>query len=140
MGENVPDARIWGFELEGSQSWGHGVTTGIDYTATRTAGISTVDGSYHAGRIIRAYCEWQLSAVPLTLGWELVYRGSYFDDSEELFLASDAVYLNAQASYRISLPLQVYLRGENLSDDRTPEIFSFGARGAAVFGGVRLDR
>jgi hypothetical protein len=75
--------------------------------------------------------------VPLTLGSELVYRGSHFDDSEALFRAGDAVYLNAQMSYRISPALQVYLRGENLTDDRTPEVFSFGARGAAVFAGVR---
>jgi vitamin B12 transporter len=34
VGENVPDARFWGFELEGSQSWGQGVTTGIDYSYT----------------------------------------------------------------------------------------------------------
>jgi vitamin B12 transporter len=73
------------------------------------------------------------------LGSELVYRGSHFDDSEERFIAGDAVYLNAQMSYRMSPALQVYLRGENLTDDRTPEVFSFGARGAAVFGGVRLD-
>jgi hypothetical protein len=42
-------------------------------------------------------------------------------------------------SYRISPALLVYLRGENLTDDRTPEVFSFGARGAALFGGVRVE-
>jgi vitamin B12 transporter len=116
------------------------VTTGIDYSHTDSRDLDSgrvlPRRPYHQGR---AYCEWQLSAVPLTLGSELVYRGSHFDDSEERFLAGDAVYLNAQASYRISPALQVYLRGENLADDRTPEVFSFGARGAAVFAGVRLD-
>ena len=140
VGENVPDARIWGSELEGSQSWGQGVTTGIDYSYTDSRDLDSgrvlPRRPYHQGR---AYCEWQLSAVPLTLGSELVYRGSHFDDSEELFRAGDAVYLNAQASYRISPALQVYLRSENLTDDRTPEVFSFGARGAAVFGGVRVE-
>ena len=79
----------------------------------------------------------QRSAPDARVG--VVYRGSHFDDSEELFSAGDAVYLNAQASYQISPALQAYLRGENLTDDRTPEVFSFGARGAAVFAGVRLD-
>ncbi|MGH8575123.1 MAG: TonB-dependent receptor domain-containing protein, partial [Gammaproteobacteria bacterium] len=139
VGENVPDARIWGFELEGSQSWSQGVTTGIDYSYTDSrdldSGLVLPRRPHHQGR---AYCEWQLSAVPLMLRSELVYRGSHFDDSEERFRTDDA-YLNMHASYRISTPLQVYLRGENLTDDRTPEVFSFGARGAAVFGGVRLD-
>jgi len=136
VGENVPDARIWGFELEGSHSWGQGVTTGIDYSYTNSRDLDSgrvlPRRPYHQGR---AYCEWQISAVPLTLGSELVYRGSHFDDSEALFRAGDAVYLNAQMSYKISPALQVYLRGENLTDDRTPEVFSFGARGASVFGG-----
>ncbi len=140
VGENVPDARVWGFELEGSQSWGHGVTTGIDYTYTDSRDLDSgrvlPRRPYHQGR---AYAEWQLGAVPLTLTSELVYRGSHFDDGNERFRAGDAVYLNMQASYRILLPLQVYLRGENLTDDRTPEVFSFGARGAAVFAGLRLN-
>ncbi|MGH8575744.1 MAG: TonB-dependent receptor plug domain-containing protein [Gammaproteobacteria bacterium] len=140
VGENVPDARIWGFELEGSQDLGHGITTGIDYTYTDARNLDTGQvlprRPHHQARL---YGEWQLPTRSLTIALELVYRGSHFDDSKERFLASDAVYLNAQASYRISSALQVYLRGENLTDDRTPEVFSFGARGAAAFAGVRLD-
>ena len=140
VGENVHDAWIWGFELEGPQSWGHRVTTGIDYSYTDSRDLDSERvlprRPYHQ---VRVYGDWQLPERPLRLWLELVYCGSHFDDSEGLFRAGDAVYLNAQASYRISPALQVYLRGENLSDDRTPEIFSFGARGAAVFAGVRLD-
>lgn len=86
------------------------MTTGIDYTYTDSRDLDS-------GRVLpprpyhhqdRAYCEWQLSAVPLTLASELVYRGSHFDDREERFLAGDAVYLNAQASYRMWPALQVY--------------------------------
>jgi hypothetical protein len=35
--------------------------------------------------------------------------------------------------------LSLYLRGENLTDDRTADVFSLGARGVAVFAGVRLE-
>ncbi len=103
VGENVPDARIWGFELEGSQGWGHGVTTGIDYTYTDSrdldSGLVLPRRPHHQGP---AYCEWQLSAVPVKLWSEIVYRGSHFDDSEQRFIAGHAVYLNAQVRYRIS--------------------------------------
>lgn len=75
----------------------------------------------------------------MTFGAEVVYRGSDFDDSANTLEAGDAVYLNAQASYRFSPHVLLYVRGENINDDRTPEIFSFGARGAAVFGGIRVD-
>ena len=140
VGENVPDARIWGFELEAAQSWRHGFTTGIDYTYTDGRNLDTGNvlprRPHHQARL---YGEWQLPARSLTIGLELLYRGSHFDDSEESFRAGDAVYLNAQLSYRISPPLRVYVRGENLNNDRTPEIFSFGARGVALFAGVRLD-
>jgi vitamin B12 transporter len=140
VGENVPDAQIWGFEVEGSQDIGHGITTGIDYTYADSRDLDThrllPRRPHHQARL---YGDWQLPGRPLRLWLELVYRGSHFDDSEELFRAGDAVYLNAQVSHRISPALQVYLRGENLTDDRTPEIFSFGARGAAVFAGMRVD-
>ena len=60
VGDNVPDARIWGFELEGSQSWGQGVTTGIDYSYTDSRDLDSgrvlPRRPYHQGR---AYCEWQ---------------------------------------------------------------------------------
>ena len=140
VGENVPNTRIWGFEVEGAQDLGHGVTTGIDYTYTDGRDLDTGNvlprRPHHQARL---YGEWQLPARPLTIGLEILYRGSHFDDSDESFRAGDAVYLNAQLSYRISPALRVYLRGENLNDDRTPEIFSFGARGVALFAGVRLD-
>lgn len=90
----------------------------------------------HQGRI---YTEWQSSHAPLT-GWiEVVYRGTHFDDVANQLLLEDAVYLNAQVSYRVNQNVLFYVRGENLNDDRTPETFSFGAPGAAVFGGIRLE-
>ncbi|MGH8566839.1 MAG: TonB-dependent receptor plug domain-containing protein [Gammaproteobacteria bacterium] len=140
VAENVPDARIWGFELEGSHHWDHGVTTGMDYTYADSRDLGTHRAlprrPDHQGR---AYAEWELSALPLTLWLELVYRGSHFDDKNGSFRVGEGVYLNAQLSYRISPQLRFYLRGENLNDDRSPETFSFGARGAAVFGGIRLE-
>jgi outer membrane cobalamin receptor len=139
VSENVPHARIQGVEIEVAHDWGHGVTTGIDYTYTDSRNLDTHHGlprrPHHQGR---AYAEWQIWAFPLTPWLELVYRGSHFDDSQEALRVRDGVYLNAQVSSQLSPHLRLYLRGENLTNDRTPELFSFGARGRAYFAGIRL--
>lgn len=140
ISENVPDARIWGIELEAAQDWGQGVKTGIDYSYTDSRDLDTGRDlprrPHHQGRL---HGEWQLPALPLALRLELIYRSSQFDDSDETLRAGDALYLNAQAGYRVLPQLLFYIRGENLTDDRTPEIFSIGTRGAAVFAGLRLE-
>jgi outer membrane cobalamin receptor len=139
MSENVPHARLQGVEVEAVRDWGHGVTTGMDYTYTNSRNLDTHHILPHRPHHqARAYAEWRLQALPLTPWLELVYRGSHVDDSQETFHVRDSVYLDAQVSYQFSPHLRFYLRGENLTKDRTPEIFSFGARGAAYFAGVRL--
>jgi outer membrane cobalamin receptor len=137
--ENVPHARLQGVEIEAVHDWGYGVTTGLDYTYTDSRNLDThrvlPHRPHHQGR---AYAEWQIRALPLTSWLELVYRGSHVDDSQAVLRVGDGVYLNAQVRYQFSPHLRLYLRGENLTNDRTPEIFSFGVRGAAYFAGVHL--
>lgn len=136
--ENVPGARVWGVELEGSQTWGRGLTTGVDYTFMDSRDLDTdLDLPFRPHHQGRGYAEWQLPQLPVTLWLEL--RGSHFDDRAESIRVGEAAYLNAQLSYEVSPQLRFYLRGENLNDDRTPEFSSFGARGVALFAGVRLD-
>lgn len=140
ISENVPNARIQGVEIEGIYNWNDSISTGFEYTFTDSENLDThrvlPRRPEHQGRV---HGEWRLAAVPLTLWAEVVYRGRHFDDSANTLGVGDAVYLNVQASYRLAPQLSFYVRGENLADDRTPEIFSFGARGAAVYAGVRAD-
>jgi len=139
VSENVAKARIRGFEVEGEYRWGPGFDSGFDYTYADSTDLvherELRKRPCHQGRI---YTEWQTSHAPLTVWIEAVYRGRHFDDDANRLLIEDAVYLNAQASYRLNQNVLFYVRGENLNDDRTPETFSFGAPGAAVLGGIRL--
>ncbi len=140
VSENVAEARIWGFEVEGEYLWGPGFDSGFDYTyADSTDLVQERELRKRPRRQGRIYTEWQASQLPLTVWIEAVYRGRHFDDDANRLLLEDAVYLNAQASYRVNHNVLFYVRGENLNDDRTPETFSFGAPGAAVFGGIRLE-
>ena len=140
VSENVAEARIRGFEVEGEYRWGAGFDSGFDYTYADSTDLvherALRKRPSHQGRI---YTEWQTPHTPLTVWIEAVYRGRHFDDDANRLLIEDAVYLNAQASYRVNQNVLFYVRGENLNDDRTPETFSFGAPGAAVFGGIRLE-
>jgi len=127
VSENVPDARLQGVEIEGVCDWNENLSTGLDYTFTDSedldTGLELPRRPEHQGR---AYGEWRLAAVPVAFWAEVVYRGNDFDDSANTLEAGDAVYLNAQVSYRVSPHLLFYVRGENINDDRTQEIFSFG--------------
>jgi vitamin B12 transporter len=116
------------------------LTTGIDYTFQESRDLDADrDLPFRPPHQGRAYAEWRLPGWPVTLWLELLYRSSHFDDRDESIRVGEAAYLHAQLSYELSPQLRFYLRGENLSDDRTPEFSSFGARGAAVFAGMRLD-
>ncbi|MDQ3580688.1 MAG: TonB-dependent receptor [Pseudomonadota bacterium] len=140
VSENIAEARIWGFEVEGEYRWGSSIDSGFEYTYANSTDLvhdrELRKRPRHQGRI---YTDWQTMHAPLSVFIEAVYRGRHFDDDANQLLLEDAVYLNAQASYRVNQNVLFYVRGENLNDDRTPETFSFGVPGAAVFGGVRVE-
>lgn len=50
----------------------------------------------------------------------------------------DAFRFNARISYRASPKINVYVRGENLGDDKTPDFFGLDYPGTAVYGGVEV--
>lgn len=140
VGVNVPNARIQGVEVEGMHDFGKGLSIGADYTYMDGVDLDTDRMlPFHPKHQGRLYGQWQIAPLPLTLWGEVIYRGKDFDDLANAFEEDDAVYLNAVASYRLSPHFLLYLRGQNLTDDRTPQIFSFGTPGAAVYAGVRLD-
>jgi hypothetical protein len=49
-----------------------------------------------------------------------------------------SVLLNAAIRYVIDRKTEVYLRGENLTNQRTPQIFSADTPGIAVYGGEQV--
>lgn len=126
ISENVPRARIQGVEIEGSYAWGENLSAGFEYTFTDSENLDThlalPRHPEHQGRV---HGQWRLAALPVTLWAEVVYRGLHFDDPAHTVGVGDAAYLNVQASYRLAPHLSFYVRGENLTDNRTPEFFSF---------------
>ncbi|MGH8565650.1 MAG: TonB-dependent receptor domain-containing protein [Gammaproteobacteria bacterium] len=86
ISENVAEARIWGFEVEGEYRWGPGSDSGFDYTYTNSTDLvhehELRKRPRHQGRI---YTEWQTMHAPLSVFIEAVYRGRHFDDEPTNF-------------------------------------------------------
>jgi hypothetical protein len=108
--------------------------------ATPTVAISIRDRISRAGRITRgASANGRPPPLPLGLRLELVYRGSQFNDSDETLRGGRRFLPQCPSRLPGPVYLLFYIRGENLTDGRTSEIFSFGSRGAAVFAGARVE-
>lgn len=135
---NVPRAEVGGVELEAAyefQPFAVGVNYTLQESEDRDTGRNLARLPHHLGKL---FGEWKPDGLPVVLGAEILYREGYADDNGGTLRMGDAWTVNAQAAYTAASWLQFYVRGENLSDDRTPDDFSFGKPGAAVYGGVRL--
>jgi outer membrane receptor protein involved in Fe transport len=68
---------------------------------------------------------------------ELTVRSGFWFDVANRFRANAAPRINALLKYRLTPKTDVYLRGENITDERTPEIYDFNFNGAAIYLGLR---
>ncbi|MGH2669478.1 MAG: TonB-dependent receptor plug domain-containing protein, partial [bacterium] len=63
--ENIAEARIWGFEVEGEYRWGPGIDSGFDYTYANSTDLVNEHElrkrPRHQGRV---YTEWQTLHAP----------------------------------------------------------------------------
>jgi len=74
---------------------------------------------------------------PLKLRLELTVRSGYWFDVANTLRAHSAARVNALLKYQLSSKTDVYLRGENITDERTPELNDFNFNGAAFYLGLR---
>jgi outer membrane receptor protein involved in Fe transport len=73
---------------------------------------------------------------PLKFRVELTYHSDYWFDGGNKMRANAAPRLNALLKYQLTPKTDLYLRGENITDNRTVEINNFSFNGAAVYVGV----
>ncbi|NJD05645.1 MAG: TonB-dependent receptor, partial [Methylococcaceae bacterium] len=137
IADNVPHARIQGLEAQWNTRWSAALTTGIDYTWSHGENLDTRNPlARNPEHIARFWGEWKFDGLPVALWGQGVYRGPSFDN-EGADPIADAFYLDLQLSYRVDKTFNVYLRGENLTDNRNPQVLGRGTPGAAVYGGFR---
>ncbi len=91
---------------------------------------------FQAKDSVRVWGEWRAPNLPLTLWAEGIYRSLSQNDLGNTLDVDDAFHLNVHVNYRVMPRLDLYVRGENINNDKTPDIYSFDHAGAAVYGGL----
>ena len=134
---NIPHAQVQGLETQWSTHWNPQLTTGIDYTWTDSKNNDTGKPlPRQPEHIARFWGEWTWQTVPLKLWMQGIYRGNSFDTGGATAIG-DSFNLDMQLSYQVSTPLSLYLRGENLTDNRQSQVIGWDMPGAAVYGGIK---
>lgn len=88
----------------------------------------------HQGRF---WQEWRIRE-PLRLRVDLTCRDACWGASGANRLKA-AARLNAQLDYQVSPKLRLYVRGENINDDHTSDMYGFSFVGAVVYAGLQAD-
>jgi outer membrane cobalamin receptor len=135
---NIPHAQVQGLEIQWRSRWNQQWQTGIDYTWTDATNLDTgkplPQQPQHTARF---WNEWSAQTLPVTLWTQGIYRGNSFQ-TEGAAEIGDSFQLDMQLSYQVNKPLNLYVGGENLTDNRQSQNISWGMPGAAVYGGLKL--
>jgi outer membrane cobalamin receptor len=138
--ENVADATVAGMEWNGQYAWTNNLDTGISYTFSDSQDLTTHKQlplrPPHSARI---WGKQKLTQFPITFWAEAVIRSKTWNDFANTIPINGSVQINASIRYAVTNQVEVYLRGENLTNNRTPQLYSTNTPGAAVYGGFQLN-
>lgn len=134
---NIQEADVWGAEMQSQHRWSSIWESGLNYSYMTTQNPIThrqvPARPEHQGVF---WNEVQL-LQPLTLRLELTAHSGYWFDVANTVKAHSATRVNVLLKYRLSAKTDVYLRGENITDNRTIELNDFSFNGAAFYLGLR---
>ncbi len=134
---NVPEADVWGAEMQSQHRWTTIWQSGLNYSYMLAKNsLTQLDVPNRPEHQSVFWNEMQL-LQPLTLRLELTVHSGYWFDVANKLRAKSAPRINALLKYQLTSKTDVYLRGENITDERTPEIYDFNFNGAAVYVGLR---
>jgi len=134
---NVQKADVWGAEMQSQHRWSSVWESGLNYSYMTTKNPLTqlrVPARPEHQSVF--WNEMQL-LKPLKLRVELTARSGYWFDVANTLRTKSALRINALLKYQLTQKTDVYLRGENITDERTPELNDFNFNGAAVYLGLR---
>jgi len=134
---NIQEVDVLGAEMQSRHRWNSVWESGLNYSYMTTQNPATqlrVPGRPEHQSVF--WNEVQL-LQPLKLRLELTVRSGYWFDVANTLRARSAARVNALLKYQLSSKTDVYLRGENITDERTPELNDFNFNGAAFYLGLR---
>ncbi|TAN47069.1 MAG: TonB-dependent receptor [Methylococcaceae bacterium] len=133
---NVADANVWGAEAQARHAWNDIWSSGLNYTfldaRNAVTDLKVPVRPSHQGQF---WNEFRITQ-PISVRVELTFRDAYWFDMANTLQAEAAPRLNAQLNYQLTPQWKLYVRGENLNSERSPELNGFGFPGAAVYAGV----
>jgi outer membrane cobalamin receptor len=134
---NLPEANVFGVEIQSQHRWSTFWKSGLNYgymsakNADKDLFIPNLPE--HQGVF---WNELQLFQ-PLKLRVDLTFHDAYWLDAGNKRRANAAPHINALLKYHLTPKTDLYLRGENIANNRTIEIGDFGVNGAAVYFGLQ---
>jgi vitamin B12 transporter len=134
---NIQEADVWGAEMQSQHRWSSVWESGLNYSYMTTKNPLTqlqVPGRPEHQSVF--WNEVQL-LQPLKLRVELTARSGFWFDVANTLRAKSAPRINALLKYQLTSKTDVYLRGENITNERTPELNDFNFNGASVYLGLR---
>ncbi len=136
---NIANAVIAGMESSSEITFNKQWRGGVAYTYTDTQNLlNNRDIPFRPRHISRIWGEWRSADLPLTLWTEGVYQSRSKNDMANTLNINDTFRINIHANYQVTPKLDFYVRGENLTNNTTPGMFSFNQAGATVYGGMSL--
>ncbi len=134
---NIPEADVWGAEMQSQHRWTNIWESGLNYSYMNA--INPVTQLRVESRPEHQSVFWNEVKLlqPLKLRVELTARSGYWFDSANTLRAKSAPRINVLLKYQLTPKTEVYLRGENITDERTPELYDFNFNGAAFYLGLR---
>lgn len=137
---NVADASVAGVELETQYAWTTSLNSGFSYTYSNSMDLQTNRLlPFRPPHTARIWAQQKFTGLPISLWAETIVRSKTWNDSANSIPTNQSVQFNAAIRYAVTNQFEIYLRGENLTNDHTPVIYSTNMPGTMVFGGFQLD-
>lgn len=134
---NVPEANAWGAEMQTRQRWSKTWESGLNYSyvdiKNPITSLRVPSRPEHQGVF---WNEIQL-LQPLKFRIELNVHSGFWLDTANTLRSRSAPRINTLLTYQLMPKTELYLRGENITDERAPEIYDFSFNGAAFYLGLR---
>jgi outer membrane cobalamin receptor len=138
---NTPRARIAGAEASLEVLWSKQVLSGVDFTYQYSRNLDTGRPlPVHPEKSGRIWTQWDLDALPLSFRVNAIYQGSQWSDRAATLATDDTIRVDVLATYHVLPNLDLYVRGENITDNQTGGTYARYTPGATVFGGFHFKR
>lgn len=137
--DNIADAEVTGMELDTQYAWTDTLDTGLSYAYSDSRDLqSNRRLPFRPPHTLRVWGKQRLASLPVSLWAEAIVRSASWNDTANTIALDQSLQLNAAIRYTVSRHFELYLRGENLTNNRTPQYYSLNEPGIAVYGGLQL--